>query len=162
MAIKAVDIAYSAGKPLVLEQLKFGRNNKVHTKKFRRMAHNFIYRRLLDAIKSRAAKMGVEVIEIPPAYTSIIGRLKYQKMFSLSVHNAAALVIGRLGFLNQSDRVVVDVSGSKEHPTLEGRGCSVTLKKKSLLWFKSKFRVCERDRAYQQPPPLTGACLVPG
>jgi len=162
MAIKAVDIAYSAGKPLVIEQLKFGRNNKAHTKKFHRMAHNFIYRRLIEAIKSRAAKMGVEVIEVPLAYTSVVGKLKYKKMFSLSVHNAAALVIGRLGFLNKADKVVVDVSGSEEYPTLEGRGCSVTLKKKSLLWFKSKFRVCERVLApYQKPPPLTGACLVP-
>ena len=160
LAVKAVDIAYSAGKPLVLEQLKFGRNNKGHSRKFRRMAHNFIYRRLIEAVKSRAAKQGVEVIEILPAYTSMVGKLKYQDMYSLSVHNAAALVIGRFGFLNKADKVVIDVSGSEERPTLEARGRSVTLKKKSLLWFKSKFRVAER-RACQKPPLLTGACLAP-
>jgi len=159
MAVKAVEIAYSAGKPLVLEQLRF--KNGKRTKKFNRMSHNFIYRRLVEAIKSRASKIGVEVIEVPPAYTSIVGRLKYQNMYSLSTHNAAALVIGRLGFLSQPDKVVVDVSGSKEHPTLEGRGCSVTLKKKSLLWLKSKFRISERG-ACQKSPSFTGTCLDPG
>lgn len=161
MAIKAVEIAFSVGKPLIIEQLKFGRNNKAHTKKFRRMAHNFIYRRLIEAIKSRASKMGVEVIEVPPAYTSIVGRLKYQKMYSLSVHNAAALVIGRLGFVPKSEKVVVDVLGSEALLKLEAKGKVVTLKNKSLLWFKDKFRVNIRSLPYQKQPLLTGACLVP-
>jgi IS605 OrfB family transposase len=162
MAIKSVEIAYSSGKDLVIEQLRFGRNNKAHSKKFRRMSHNFIYRRLIEAIKSRAAKIGVGVTEVPPAYTSIVGRLKYQDMYSLSVHNAAALVIGRMGFVSQSEKVVVDVSGSEVLPKLEARGRSVTLKKKSLLWFKSKFRVHQRDsRTCLKQPLLTGACLAP-
>jgi IS605 OrfB family transposase len=154
MAIKIVSIALQAGKPIVLEQLSF--KNKKMGKKFNRMSHNFIYRKMIEAIKSCALKSGVEVIEVPAAYTSIVGKLKYQYMYSLSVHNAAAMVIGRLGFLNNADKVVVDVSGSEERPKLEARGRSVTLKKKSLLWFKSKFRVCQKQ------PALTGPCLVPG
>ena len=154
MAVKIVSVALQAGKPIVLEQLSF--KNKKMGKKFNRMAHNFIYRKMIEAIKSCALKSGVEVIEVPAAYTSIVGKLKYMDMYSLSVHNAAALVIGRLGLLNLPDKVVVDVSGSEERPKLEARGRSVTLKKKSLLWFKSKFRV------YQKQPLLTGAYLVPG
>jgi IS605 OrfB family transposase len=154
MAVKIISIALQAGKPIVLEQLKF--KNKKMGKKFNRMAHNFIYRKMIEAIKSCALKSGVEVIEVPAAYTSIIGKLKYQNMYSLSIHNAAAMVIGRLGLLNQADRVVVDVSGSEERLKLEARGQSVTLKKKSLLWFKSKFRVCHKQ------PALTAPCLVPG
>ena len=161
MAVKIVSIALQAGKPLVLENLQF--KNKKMGKKFNRMSHNFIHRKMIEAIKSCALKSGVEVIEVPAAYTSIVGKLKYQNMYSLSVHNAAAMVIGRLGLLPKSDKVVMDVSGSKDRPTLEGRGQSVTLKKKSFLWFKSKFRVIERDRAlYQKLPALTGPCLVPG
>ena len=154
MAVKIVFIALQAGKPIVIEQLNF--KNKKMGKKFNRMAHNFIYRKMIEAIKSCALKSGVEVIEVPAAYTSIVGKLKYMNMYSLSVHNAAAMVIGRLGFLNKSDKVVVDVSGSEERPKLEARGQSVTLKKKSLLWFKSKFRVCQKQ------PALTAPCLVPG
>ena len=153
LAIKAVAVAQQTGKPIVLEQLSFKNNNK--GRKFNRMAHNFIYRRLLNAIKTRAYKEGVELIEVPAAYTSIVGKFKYQDMYSLSVHNAAALVIGRMGFLNKAEKVVVDVSGSEAKSTLEARGRVVTLKKKSLLWFKSKFRVCQKQ------PLLTGACLAP-
>ena len=159
MAIKAVRVAKDAGKPLVLEQLNF--KNKKMGKKFNRMAHNFIYHRLIEAIKSRALKEGVEVIEVPAAYTSIVGKLKYQDMYSLSIHNAAAMVIGRLGFLNKSDKVVVDVSGKGSLLKLEARGRTVSLKKKSFLWFKSKFRVHARDGTCQQSPLLTGACLAP-
>ena len=154
MAVKVVAIAKQAGKPLVLEQLSF--KNKRKGKKFNRMAHNFIHKKFIEAIKSRAVKEGVEILEVPAAYTSIVGKLKYQDMYSLSVHNAAAMVIGRRGFLNDSDKVVVDISGSEERPKLEARGRSITLKKKSLLWFKSKFRVCQKQ------PALTGPCLAPG
>jgi IS605 OrfB family transposase len=154
MAVKIVSIALRAGKPLVLEKLNF--KNKKKSRKFNRMAHNFIHRKMIEAIKSCALKSGVEVIEVPAAYTSIVGKLKYQDMYSLSVHNAAAMVIGRLGFLNKSDKVVIDVSGSEERPKLEARGQSVTLKKKSFLWFKSKFRVCQKQ------PGLTAPCLVSG
>lgn len=159
MAIKAVDIAKQAGKPLVLEQLNFKNGKK--SRKFNRMAHNFVYRRLIEAIKSRAAKQGVEVLEVPAAYTSIVGKLKYQDMYSLSVHNAAAFVIGRLGFLNKADKVVVDVSDRKGLSKLEARDRTVSLKKKSLLWFKSKFRVHTRDGTCLKQPLLTGACLAP-
>ena len=155
MAIKAVALASQAGKPIVLEQLNFKNGKK--SKKFNRMAHNFIYRRLLEAIKTRAYKAGVEVIEVPAAYTSIVGKLKYMDMYSLSVHNAAALVIGRLGFLDKAEKVVVDVSDKGGLLNLEGRGRSVRLKKKSLLWLESKFRIYSR----QKQPLLTGACLAP-
>ena len=113
---------------------------------------------MIDAIKSCALKSGVEIIEVPAAYTSIVGKLKYQDMYSLSVHNAAAMVIGRLGFLNQSDKVVIDVSGSKERLKLEARSRSITLKKKSFLWFKQKFRISVR----QKQPALTAPCLASG
>ena len=150
MALQAVSIAKNSNKPIVLEKLSF-KNNKKHSRKFRRMVHNFIYRKLIDAIKIKAYKEGVEVIEVPAAYTSIVGKLKYQNMYSLSTHNAAALVIGRLGYLDRADKVVVDVSESKDSVTLEGRSESVTLKKKSFPWFKSKFRVSTRNWVCQKP-----------
>lgn len=160
MAIKAVQMAKQAGKPLVLEQLQFKNGKK--SKKFNRMRSNFIYRRLIEAIKSRASKEGVEIIEVPAAYTSIVGKLKYQDMYSLSIHNAAAFVIGRLGFLNKADKVMTDVSGVGAKLTLEARGQAITLTKKSFLWFNSKFRVKIRDGSYQKLPALTAPCLAPG
>ena len=37
----------------------------------------------------------IEIMEINPAYTSVIGRVKFAKRYGLSTHQAAALVIGR-------------------------------------------------------------------
>lgn len=156
LAIEAVEIAKQAGKPIVVEKFDFkNKNNKKHSRNFNRMSHNFLRKQLNKAIISRAYKEGVEVIEVPAAYTSIVGALKYKQMYSLSVHNAAALVIGRLGLGLKPDKVVVDVSKVKGASKLEAGGVSICLKKKSLPWFKLKFRV------YQKLPPLTGACLAP-
>jgi IS605 OrfB family transposase len=71
--ITLVDIAVRKKKPIVLEKLdttlsKVG--NKYGNKKANRMKSMFAYRKMIQAIKSRADKMGVAVIEVNPAYTS--------------------------------------------------------------------------------------------
>jgi hypothetical protein len=49
-------------------------------------------------LEREAIREGVETIKVNPAYTSIIGRYKYQKQFGLSVHQATAMVIARRGY----------------------------------------------------------------
>ena len=63
---------------------------------FASAAASFAYRkgRLVSA-----AREGVEVRKVHPAYTSVIGRLKYQPQYGISVHASAALVIARRGGL---------------------------------------------------------------
>jgi IS605 OrfB family transposase len=152
IAKKVVDFALLYKKPIVVEKLNFGKKKK--SKKFNRMANNFAWRRMLNAIKSRAHRFGVEVIEVPAAYTSIVGKLKYMTMYSISIHTAAAMIIGRMG-LGIKDKVVVSISELKDLVTLEARSESVALKRKSFLWLKSKFRICQKQ------PTLTASCLVP-
>lgn len=94
-ACEIVSIALSKGKGLVIESLNFVNNNK--GKRFNRMSHNFVYRRLLEAIFRRAKRCGVAIKEVNPAYTSIIGKYKYSTDYGLSFHQAAALVIARRG-----------------------------------------------------------------
>lgn len=55
----------------------------------------FAYNCMITAIKSRADKMGVEVYEVNPAYTSQIGKIKYMKRLGISIHEAASYVIAR-------------------------------------------------------------------
>ena len=152
IAKRAVAYAHDKHKPIVLEQLQFSKQHK--SKKFNRMSHNFIWKQLLDSIKSRASKFGVEVIEAPAAYTSIVGKFKFMQMYSIPIHNAAAMVIGRMG-LGIVDKVVASISEVQDLVTLEARSESVTLKRKSFLWFKSKFRIC------QKLPALTAPDLEP-
>ncbi|PSR35195.1 MAG: hypothetical protein C7B46_01945 [Sulfobacillus benefaciens] len=54
---------------------------------------------MLTAIERQAAREGVAVRKVKPAYTSMIGQFKYQPQYGMSVHHAAALVIGRRGGL---------------------------------------------------------------
>ncbi len=60
----------------------------------------FAYQKMIQAIKSRAEKMGVAVYVVNPAYTSQIGKMKYMKRLGVSIHMAAAYVIARraIGF----------------------------------------------------------------
>ena len=94
-AKEIVSIALAKGKGLVIESLNFNKKNK--GKRFNRMSHNFVYRRLLEAIERRAIRCGVAIRKVNPAYTSIIGKYKYATDYGLSFHQAAAFVIARRG-----------------------------------------------------------------
>lgn len=51
----------------------------------------------MSFIESRAYRKGVEVLSVDPAYTSVIGRIKYALKRGLSLHESAALCIARRG-----------------------------------------------------------------
>ncbi|KYD06836.1 IS200/IS605 family accessory protein TnpB-related protein [Saccharococcus caldoxylosilyticus] len=66
-------------------------------KRFNRFTHNFKKKKLTDTIIRRGMRLGFRIKKVNPAYTSVIGRFKYRKKYRLSVHESAALVIGRRG-----------------------------------------------------------------
>ena len=86
--------AKARGVGLVVEALDFIHDQDVSAK-FNRVTHQFTSRAFLTALARQAAREGVEVRKVKPAYTSMIGRFKYQPQYGISVHHAAALVIGR-------------------------------------------------------------------
>ena len=93
-----VNEAFEQKKPLVIEKLDFTAKKqrlKETTPKQARMLSSLAYQRTLTAIKARAARFGVQVIEVNPAYTSQLGKLKFAARYGLSIHHAAALCIAR-------------------------------------------------------------------
>ena len=98
MAKEVVTFAKKRGAGLVVEDLKFV-NDKETSRKFRRITHQFVYRKVIETVERRAEREGVEIRKVHPAYTSVIGRLKYQPQYGISVHSSAALVIARRGGL---------------------------------------------------------------
>ena len=50
------------------------------------MLSEFAYAQISEAIERKAAYEGVEVIKVDPAYTSLIGKLKYVRDKGMSVH----------------------------------------------------------------------------
>ena len=121
----AIAYAEELHKPLIFEDLNFQkkkanlREKNCHSHS--RMLSSFAYSSITSHLKSRAAKKGVLVSQVNPAYTSIIGRVKFAKPYGLSIHQAAALTIGRR-YLHFSEKVP---SSLREIP--DGKGNHVTL-----------------------------------
>jgi len=95
-AKQIVILAKEKGYALAVEDLKF-KNNKSVTAKFNRMSHGFIWSKFLEYVDRCTAREGVPVIKVKPAFTSIIGILKYQHMYGISNHESAGYVIARRG-----------------------------------------------------------------
>lgn len=101
-AKKLVDLALAARKGLVIEELDFKKKiaqlAKIHGPVYAAKLTSFAYSAITKAILSRAYRMGVEVKQVNPAFTSVIGLFKYRDRYGCTSHQAAAYVIGRRGF----------------------------------------------------------------
>jgi IS605 OrfB family transposase len=122
---EALKVAEEVGKPLVIEDLNF-QKKKIELREknygvYSRMLSSFAYGSIITHLKSRAAKRGVAIVQVNPAYTSLIGRVKFAKRYGLSIHQAAALVIGRrnLRYSEKVPSVLGNIPDGKEgHVTL--------------------------------------------
>lgn len=104
---------------IVLEAITL-RQQQESNKRFNRQIHAFTKTKLTQAIIRRALRMGFDYKFVNPAYTSVIGRFKYSKLYGLSVHEAASLVIGRrgLGFDEKIPKEVIRILRAKVKPYL--------------------------------------------
>lgn len=85
-------------KPLVIERLDFQRKRTAlegESPGRSRMLSSFCYGKVKAYLLSRGYRKGVEVCQVNPAYSSVIGRVKYMERYGLNVHQAAALVLAR-------------------------------------------------------------------
>jgi len=102
LAHQIVDLAIQKGKAIAIENLKkLKRGSRGDGKAtLRKRLHLWNAKKFLQKLKRVAMLKGVEVIEVNPAYTSIIGMLKYAPQLSIDKDVASAYVIGRraLGF----------------------------------------------------------------
>lgn len=100
LAKVVVDIAFFLGKPIVLENLEFSKDRLDTSKKFNRMASNFPFAKIVEAVCRRAVKEGVSFKLVAARHTSTIGYWKYMERYAVPVHCVAALSIGRraMGF----------------------------------------------------------------
>jgi IS605 OrfB family transposase len=102
LAHQIVDLAIEKGKAIAIENLKkLKRGMRGDGKaELRKRLHNWNAKKFLQKLKRVAKLKGVEVIEVNPAYTSVIGMLKYAPQLNIDKDIAGAYVIGRraLGF----------------------------------------------------------------
>ncbi len=102
-----VSYAREEGKPIVIERLDFRQKKAVlegENRRYSRMLSSFSYGKIKAYFLSRGYREGVEVHQVNPAFSSVIGRVKFMERYGLSVHQAAALVLARR-FLGCSERI---------------------------------------------------------
>ena len=102
-----VGYARGVGKPLVIERLNFRQKKAVlegESRKYARMLSSFSYGKVKAYFLSRGYREGVEIVEVNPAYSSVVGRVKFMERYGLTVHQAAALVLARR-YLGCSERI---------------------------------------------------------
>ena len=102
LAHQLLDLAIQKGKAIAVENLKkLKRGRRGDGKaKLRKILHQWNAKKFLQKLKRVAMLKGVEVIEVNPAYTSVIGMLKYAPQLSIDKDVAGVYVIGTrtLGF----------------------------------------------------------------
>ena len=92
-----MDLAIQKGKAIAVENLKkLKRGMRGDGKKF------------LQKLKRVAMLKGMEVLEVDPAYTSIIGMLKYAPQLSIDKDIAGAYVIGHWDLKRTHPRITKD------------------------------------------------------
>jgi IS605 OrfB family transposase len=99
IAHKVVEIAKREGKAIVVENLgKIPKGRRGDgMPKLRQKLQKWIYKGLLGKIEVVCKRKGVQLIKVNPAYTSIIGKLKYAPIYRIDKDVAGAYVIARRG-----------------------------------------------------------------
>ncbi|MHB1512485.1 MAG: IS200/IS605 family accessory protein TnpB-related protein [Acidiferrobacter sp.] len=109
VAISIAAQAQAAAKPVVVEALNFQKKKselETTDPKQARILSSLACHKVASAIKAAAFRHGVEVIEVNPAYTSVIGAVNFAQQKGISVHQGAAYAIARRG-LGLSERPTV-------------------------------------------------------
>lgn len=102
-----VEIASTYSCPIAVEHLDFSKKKsamKEQGVRYSRMLSNFSYAKFLELLHSRTQRFGIELIHLNPAYSSLIGMLKFMPMYGMSSDTAAALTLARRA-LRKSERV---------------------------------------------------------
>lgn len=105
-AVSIAAQARAAGKPIIIEALDFQKEKATLVRddpKQARMLSSFACNNVASGILCAGFRVGVKVIEVNPAFTSVIGAVNYAHPRGISVHQGAACVIARRG-LGLSDR----------------------------------------------------------
>ena len=108
-ALSIAEQAKAAGKPLVIERLNFQKKKaelETTNPKQARLLSSFTCNKMASGLKAASFRAGIEVIEVNPAYTSVIGAVNVAQQKGISVHQGAAYAIARRG-LGFSERPTV-------------------------------------------------------
>lgn len=107
--------------PVVCENLDFSKKKeelKERSKKYARMLSGWAYSRFYELLSSILSNRGIYLMKVNPAYTSLIGLVKFARQYGLASDEAAAFAIARRGMrlserLPSSITAYLDVKSGK-------------------------------------------------
>ena len=182
---KVVARALSAGKPVVVERLDFSAKKAALedvSPKRSRMLSVLAYSQYNQLLKAACFRAGVELVEVHPAYTSVIGAINHAQVRGVSSHQGAACAIARRGL----EKSPLEAETPRSSATQDGawvptrNGGHVTLRVPARIrgrhvwsqWAGAKRRLCAAlkgshrcgEAGNPRPPPLSqlrsGAALA--
>ncbi len=131
---KVVKIASEYGCPIAIESLDFSKKKASMSEEsaiYNSMLSSLSYGMFRDSLDSRCRRYGIEIIRVNPAYTSVIGMVKFMQQYGLNSGVAAAMAIARRA-MRHSERVptcLVSPEDEAKHPWSVWRKISLFLKK---------------------------------
>ncbi|MBO9127955.1 MULTISPECIES: IS200/IS605 family accessory protein TnpB-related protein [unclassified Rhizobium] len=181
VAAEVLAIAERFNVPVVSEKLDFSKKKTAlkdsNDARYARMLSSFAYSSFDAALASACVRRGVGHRRVNPAYTSIIGRVKFARRYGLSVHEAASVTIARRAMgcserlprsndgtvtvpTNGSVHVTLDlpVRNGSRHVWTEWNGLNKEYHKKALAAQGSSGR---RPRPGRRPKTSTGRSGAP-
>ena len=124
-----IRICAEAKKPLVMEKIdlvKKSASQAYGRKKANRGTHMFAYKKISAFLVGKAFRNGIGVIQIDPAYTSLMAKIKYMHYMRAPVHVAASYTIGRrgLGFGEKIPQYLQQLIPDKKRRTTQWKQAS--------------------------------------
>jgi IS605 OrfB family transposase len=91
-------IAQSLQCPIAIENLDFSAKKsqmREQGRRYARMLSGFVYGQFTLILEQKSQMAGIELIKVNPAYSSLIGLVKFMRQYGLSSDTAAAMVLAR-------------------------------------------------------------------
>lgn len=98
LVCQVVRIAEGLGCAIAIESLDFSKKKarmSEEGKLYNEMLSNLAFGLFREALASRCKRFGVQLIKVNPAFTSLIGMLKFMAKYGLNIGTAAAMCIAR-------------------------------------------------------------------
>ena len=116
--LELVSVAIKYQCPIVCEQLDFARKKAQlaeQSKKLARMLSGWSYAEFFKLLSAICTNRGIEIKTVNPAFSSLIGLVKYLRQYGICSGVAAAIVIGRRGmyFSERLPRSITAYPGMK-------------------------------------------------
>ena len=137
LVVKLSQLAFNYQCPIAIESLDFGKKKasmSEASKAYNYMLSNLSTGMFRETLESRCIRFGIELIKVNPAFTSVIGMIKFMGRYGLNSGTAAAMTIARraMGHSERSPLCLVRPEERAKHPWTTWNRVARFLKKNKI------------------------------